>query len=301
MNTTVNHAAQQLGEVASEAAVIAGLAWGAQNPNERTIDTASGKAILLREPDGSERLALVDELAAMDATAGRIVERITVETQESLTRYAKRFKGAASLLLASISTNTIVAVLDYHEPRADEDGGQVGDDFAHAFTGHRATLTLPYSLEWKEWTGIDGKMLPQLDLCRFLEENSEDIRSPDAATVLEACRDLQSLKRVDFRSVVREDSENVRIEYAEEDDVRGRNESVTMPAEIVLGLPVYFDGEEHEVRALLRWKVSDGNLTLGVKLKRAERIRQAVFKGIVGEIAEDTGFPRVYGAFASRS
>ncbi len=294
-------AAQTLGQVESDAAVIAGLAFSAQNPTERSVETRAGTAILLRDNEGTERLALVEEEVASCLTAGRIVQDVTVETQESLTAYSKRFAGASSLILASIEKNRIEVVLDYHQARADADGVVAAtEDLTHQFAGHKATLALPFSLEWSEWMAKDGKMLPQLEFCKFLEECSEDIRSPDAATVIEACRDLQSLKRVDFRSVVRADSDNYRIEYHDEDNVSTRNESVTLPSEIVLGIPVYFGGEEVTVQCLIRWFVKDGGLSLGVKLKRAERIRQSVFKGIVEEIAADTGFPRVYGSIASR-
>lgn len=283
----------------SDAAVAADLAQRALNPAERTFDTPKGRAIILREDDGSERVRLVDEVMAEDLASSRIVQAVTVETEESLVTYARRFKSGSSLLLASIASNSIVAVLDYHAARNDDAGDPVaepdmGFDTAHG--GHTASLKLPFSLEWSEWTGKDGKLLPQLDFVRFLEENREDIRSPDAATVLEACRDLQALKRVDFRSVVREDSENYRIEYEEETDTRSKKGDVTLPSEFVLSIPVYFDGEEVEVIALLRWKLDDnGGLTLGFKLKRAERIRQAVFKGIVTGVAEATGVPAVYG------
>ena len=293
--------AQQMSDVTTEAAVVAGLAWAAQSLAERSATTASGKAVLIRDNEGGESVALIDEEAAACLTPGRIIQRVTLETEESLTDYAKRYQGASSLILASIESNTIVAVLDYHEARANNDGEVMPlGDLTHQFGDHVATLALPYSLEWKEWMAMDGRMVPQLELCKFLEECSEDIKSPAAATVIEACRDLQSLKRVDFRSVVRQDSDNYRIEYHDEDAVSTRNESVTLPSEIVLGLPVYFGGEEVEVHALIRWHVKDGALSLGVKLKRAERIRQAVFKGIVDNVAAETGFPRVYGSLASR-
>lgn len=293
--------AQQLGHVESDAAVIAGLAFSAQDPDQRTLTTPNGQAILLRTETGQEVLSLVDELAALELSRGRITQKVTVETQESLETYAKRYAGASSLILASIASNTIVAILDYHEARADQDGVvRPLLEIEHQFGGHVATLSLPFSLEWKEWTGVDGRMMPQLDFCKFLEECAEDIVTPDAATVIEACRDLQSLKRVDFRSVVREDSDNYRIEYHDEDTVTTRNEAVIMPSEIVLDIPVYFGGDPVRVNALIRWHVKDGALSLGVKLRRAERIRQDTFKGIVEEIAADTGFPRVYGSIASR-
>jgi hypothetical protein len=40
-----------------------------------------------------------------------------------------------------------------------------------------------------------------------------------------------------------------------------------------------------ELYAFLRWKLDDGNLRLGVQLHRTEHVRQAVFRGLVVDIA----------------
>lgn len=281
--------------VQAEAEVVADLARMALDPDQRVIATARGPAILLVN-DGKEELRLVDEVVQDRAVEGRIVQNLTLETEESLIEYAKRFKGASSLLLASISSNAIVGVLDYHQA---QDGS--GDrDAGHGYGAHVATLALPFSLEWKEWTGQDGKLVPQLDFVRFLEDCREDIESPDAATVLEACRDLQALRKVDFKSAVREESDNVTFSYSEETDTRSRDDTIKLPAEFTLSIPVYFGGPRGEVIALLRWKLDPaGGLTIGVKLKRAERIRQAEFKRIVTAISEETSIPAVFGSLAA--
>jgi uncharacterized protein YfdQ (DUF2303 family) len=291
----------------TNAGVAAGLARLALDPAHRTL-TGPGEAefILLRDENGGERLQELTQGGLTVVKPGRIKLGVTIETEQSLIEYANSFKAANSVLFAAISTDTMVCVLDYHASSRDDVAAADSThmvspaSFSPDFTDHRATLHLPRSMEWAAWAGIDGKLLPQLDFCRFLEENREDIVSPDAATVLEAARDLQTMRKVDFRSVVREDSENVRIEYAEDADARSKTDT-TLPAEFKLRLPVYFDGEEVEVFALLRWKVEDGKLWLGVKLKRAERIRQATFKQAVVGIVEATGVRAVFGAIPSKS
>lgn len=284
----------------TEAEAVEDLAHRAASVASRVFVAADGRELaLVRDHTGAEKLVPTADGAYQTVRAGRIAQAVTVETEDSLTSYASKFKDRNSLLLASIASNTIVAVLDYHhaEETTDEGSGEVTAKHEAAFGGHKVTLSLPFSMEWEAWSQMDGKLVPQLDFVRFLEENREDIRSPDAATVLEACRDLQALRRVNFTSVVREDSENYRIAYEEETDARSRagGQEVTLPSEFVLGLPIYFDDDEHEVTALLRWKLDGTDLRLGIKLKRAERIRQAVFKGIVQRIAETTGIDAVYG------
>ena len=99
--------------------------------------------------------------------------------------------------------------------------------------------------------------------------------------------------------MVREDSDNYRIEYTSESDARTKD--THLPAEFKLGLPVYFGGREVELIALLRHHVDEesGKLSLGVKLKRAERIRQAVFQEVVTDIAERAELVAVYGELAA--
>lgn len=278
---------------ATEAGVVADIARHAVAIGPRIIDTNAGRFALLRDGDGTERLEALDPEGGLSTMAPqRIAQRVTVQTESSLAAYANRYKTATSkaALFADIDTDTIVAVLDFHESSDGETAGDAG------FGEHVATLSLPRSWEWKAWTQVDGKLVPQLEFCRFLEENREDIRSPDAATILEACRDLQALRRVDFRSVVREDSDNYRIEYNEERETTSRKGDITLPSEFILSIPVYFGGPEVEVRALLRWKLDDdGVLTLGVKLKRAERIRQAEFHRVVTDLSEQTGVDAFYG------
>lgn len=290
-------------QIATDAGVVTRLAIESMTVENRLIlrDAAEGPTLaLLRDDAGDERLEPVDLIGGVHVTApGRIAMLVAVETEQSLASYANRFKTSASTLFASIATDTIVAVIDYHGSTRDVPGGSPDEAgavaFSPSFREHRATLKLVRSLEWLAWAAVDGKLMPQLEFVRFLEENREDIHSPDAATILEACRDLQGLTKVDFRSVVREDSDNYKIEYAEEATARPKGD-ITLPSEFILSLPVYFDDVEVQVAALLRWKIDAGHLSLGVRLKRAERIRQAQFKQIVVGLNEATGLQALYGS-----
>lgn len=274
----------------TNAGVAAALARLALDPAQRVIDVHGVPHLFHVTADGKEQLVEIPVGGVNVRRPGRAVAYVTLETADSLADYVNAFKGDGTRLFGAISENSITAVLDYHEP-VSSPGGE--PDHAQ----HVAALKLPFSLEWKAWTEADGKLYPQLDFVRFLEENREDIASPAAADVLEACRDLQALRKVDFRSVVREDSENYKIEWADESDARSKKGDVTLPAEFKLSIPVYFEGRPVEVIALLRWKLDTdtGTLALGIKLKRAERIRQAMFKEVLAGVVEATDCEFVHG------
>jgi uncharacterized protein YfdQ (DUF2303 family) len=195
--------------------------------------------------------------------------------------YVNRFKGADTMLFADISASKIVALIDYHSP----------EKAAHV--AHRVRLDLPQSEEWKLWTGVNGRMMEQLEFARFLEENAADIRAPAAGELLDACRDLQVNRKVNFIKAVRTQTDNENFEFTDETNA-SRKGDLEIPSKFILGLPVYFGQPETELHAFLRWKM-DGTLTLGLKLHRVEHVRQAVFKQIVLDVAGRTDCPAVFG------
>src|SRR5690349_12332800 len=94
-----------------------------------------------------------------------IRQTVTIETADSLIDYVNRFKVGDSMLFAEIAGNRIVALIDYHGPSAAEDDAR--GEASHV--AHRAKMELPFSEEWKLWTGISGKLMPQLEFARFIE------------------------------------------------------------------------------------------------------------------------------------
>lgn len=212
-----------------------------------------------------------------------IMQGVTLQTTDSLIAYANRFKNADTMLFASITNNTIRAILDYHEAPA---GPKHSD--------HQAALTLPLSEEWRLWTGIDKKLMPQLDFARFIEENADDIASPDGATILETMRDLQAKRKVNFTKAVRTNTDNESFEYSDETSVTTKG-GIDVPTRFLLSIPIYFGEPPTMIGAFLRWKLDDGQLLLGISLNRAELVRQAAFRLIVEGIVSKTDLPAVFG------
>lgn len=263
----------------TEADAIAALAVEAAGRAE-IITTAKGREFLVL-PDGGHHD--VTEPHAVAKIAGdHIAQRVTLQTADSLADYVIRFATDETVLFADIDQDLILAAVDYHGP------ARVG------FLDHQASLRLPRSMEWKTWSEISGKLLPQLEFARFLEENAADIAAPAAADVLEACRDLHAVRKVNFVKAVRTASDNENFEYTDETEARTRA-GLELPTKFQLQIPVYFGGRFVEVFAFLRWKLDDGSLHLGIKLHRAEHVRQAVFQEIVTDLAMRTSRPAVFG------
>jgi uncharacterized protein YfdQ (DUF2303 family) len=255
------------------------------------LATADGRVV--DDPETGRRWLVVGENARAEEVSDahdlkpsprRIAQAVTVQTLDSLVDYVMAFRSDETVLFADIERNRIVAALDYHGPALPSN------------VDHKATMDLPFSVEWAAWTKIDGKMMEQLEFARFLEENANDIVAPDGAELLEICRDLQARRKVNFIKAVRTSSDNENFEYQDETQATTRKGEIEIPTKFEIEIPVYFDGRSIRFFAFLRWRLEEGvGLKLGVALHRAEHVRQAVFKEIVGQVRERTDRMAVFG------
>lgn len=246
------------------------------------ITTSDGRAFLVTK-EGFEHVEVSDPHGLKRSSPIYISQAVTLETKDSLADYTNRFKSDATMLFATIADNRITAMIDYH-----------GAPDKASNTAHRASMHLPFSEEWRVWTGISGKLMGQLEFARFVEENAADVVAPSGAELLEAVRDLQAHRKVNFVKAVRTASDNENFEYTDETEARTKG-GVEVPTKFKLSVPVYFGEPPTELYAFLRWKLDDGVLTLGVQLHRAEHVRQAVFRQIMVTVGERTGCPVVFG------
>lgn len=264
----------------TEAGTIASLA--AKAAGAHVVKTGDEREFLI-VPSGFSEKEVSDAHGLKLAKPKYIKQTVTIETADSLVDYVNRFKVSDTMLFADISANRIVALVDYHAAEA------------AAHVAHRAKMELPFSEEWALWTKITGKLMPQLEFARLIEENAADIRAPSAGELLDACRDLQVRRKVNFIKAVRTNSDNETFEYSEETNATSKKGDLELPTKFVLGLPVYFGSPETEIHAFLRWRLEEGQLTLGIQLHRTEHVRQAVFKQIVIDVASRTDCPAVFG------
>lgn len=252
------------------------------------VKSGDGREFLI-VPEGYQKHDIPDEHGLKRTMPGYLSQQVTLQTVDSLVEYVERFKGVETILFADISTNAIVAVIDFH--------AAAGADQAPAVRrgSHRANMTLPFSEEWSLWKGISGHLKPQLEFARFIEENAAEIKVPAAGDLLDAVRDLQVKRKVNFTKAVRTASDNENFEYSEETNATTKKGEIEIPTRFVLSLPVYFGEPPVELHAFLRWRLDEGALTLGIQLHRAEYVRQAVFKQIVVSVGERTKCPVVFG------
>lgn len=293
-----------LDEHPTEAAAVAALTLEAEKGVVRFTAAGNREFVALPTNDGY-RLEQITQTNGADVLMPKLVTaNVKVQTAGSLCDYINRFKNFDTALFADIATDTIVSIIDYHKmpganmlgnPNVPTSVGMPSDYDAHAQLNlHRATLKLPRSLEWDIWNKADGMMMKHVAFASFIEENAIDITDPSGAALLEMCRDLQIKGNVNFKSSIRF-GDTVSIDYQKDEDVSTKD-SMQLPSQITLSIPVYFGEPPVQVTAYLRREINEGKLSLGYKLSRAEAVRQAEFHRIVNEVMASVELlPTFYG------
>lgn len=217
----------------------------------------------------------------------RIKQRITVDDRASLSAYTNRFSSSASILLADYDKGEISARLDWH-PHNSLPEFRLPDADAHS-----VTLKLRLSEEFQRWDAFEGKLHPQEDFARFLEENSSDIGFPEAATMIELSRDFEATVGQTYKSSVRLENGDRRINFTQDSRPSGE---VVIPTKFVLSIPIYNGEQPDDLTCLFRWKASgQGGILLGFVWHRVEYQRRAHFQAIATAASEETGLPAFIG------
>lgn len=143
--------------------------------------------------------------------------------------------------------------------------------------------------QWVKWKGIDGKMLGQTEFAEFIEDNLDDIADPAGATMLEIATDLQAKRSVDFRRAVQLGSGQVQFENSESIEAKVGPGQLTVPTALTLSLAPLFGAPKYAVPARFRYRLTDGKLTLGLKLQRIEDLMRDVLEDVVAKIERSAG------------
>ena len=167
---------------------------------------------------------------------------------------------------------TVVAVLNGHGK-----SGPGWGDF-------RAEIAFRPTPQWVKWTGIDGKMMPQATFAEFIEDNMSDISDPPGAELLEIVTYMQATRNVDFKSAMQLSSGAVQFQNLESLDTKVGAGSIAMPTVLTLGIAPLFGLPHFKVPTRLRYRLTEGKLTLGVKLQRVEDLMADVIGFVVETI-----------------
>ncbi len=162
---------------------------------------------------------------------------------------------------------------------------------------HSCEMTLTHSKEWDEWRRIDGKLLPQVEFAQFVEDHLSTIGAPDGAILLDICQTLQGTTSGTWGSQQILANGQRKFRFEENVEARaGQKHDLTVPSELTLVLRPFTGSAPVAVPARFRFRVSGGQLTLGVRLAEPDRAVEDAFAGIVERIAEFVPVPVLNGS-----
>lgn len=178
---------------------------------------------------------------------------------------------------------------------ADPDAGRVVavfDDHADAidpgWRQHTATLTLKPDPDWSAWLGRDGRPGNQAWFAEHIEGLAHTVVAPEPATMLELARTFDAKRSVNFRSGVRLDNGDVQLNYDETTKAKaGEHGQLEIPAAFTVRCSPFLGVPQAEISARLRWRINEGELSIGYALLRPDIVRRDIIAALIANLRKD--------------
>lgn len=274
------------GEIPNDSRGINAIAaYAAQAAGHRTTPRQHGD-LLVYPPEPGHDPQVVNLAAHRRADAEqarRSVHRkagtYTVSDVDSFTRYyAKHAEESAEVW---VNEQGARAVLNAYSHAPGEDGYNDED--------HVLLLKLRLSPEWQAWMKVNGKLQGHADFAEWLTSVRTDIYQPDSATVLEAVQSLQvtANSKSEFKNSKRNGTDGARSFLFEETSTAkaGQKGELEVPEKFSVRLRVFAGDEMIYLDARLRYKISDGDLLLGIVIDRPELLIERAVEAIHSQIS----------------
>lgn len=217
-------------------------------------------------PDGFKLESLEDFRTGLD----RVEQRVTLLTAGAFVAYWTRFSKTDSVIFADETKGTYVAILDYHKKEGEP-----------AWCQHVAQFTVQPSLEWKIWTGSNGKSMSQVDFARFIEDNCVDVVKPTPADMMAVASNLSAKRSVEFAEATQLGNGETQLLFNEKirataDTKQG---SIKIPDAFFLSIPVLLgDTSRASVKAMFRYRIDNMRLVLQYELHRHTQVWDAAIQ-----------------------
>lgn len=232
--------------------------------------------------DGAEGPDVVD-LRPFMPPPERIKQRAQLLTVDALLLYIARYGTTTSVIFANEPSAIYEVVFDYHSAIEDDNSGLERGDCEHT-----AVYTCPQSDQWKLWNAASGKMVGQLEFATFLENNLKDIAFPEPAAFMELALHFHIHKQATFESGQRLTDGSTQFHYSE--DIKGSSNkkagNIEIPAMIRISIPVFVDGHTYNLEARFKYRLNEGQLSLGYDLIRPLDVYREAVKDVTTSIAK---------------
>lgn len=217
-------------------------------------------------------------------------ERMVADLDSFLAELERRpLPEGTGTLYGSYSSGRVTALYNDHGPADDRDSAGHRDD--------KLTLSLRPDEDWSAWHNLSGKMFGQEEFGDHIEQLLHTITDPDQADLMEVIDSVRASTSGEFESRINRADGAQRLTYnVEHQTTAGRTRELEVPQTITLQLrPWEGHIETYEVSAWFRLRVSQGKLTLGIRLKPTRQTLRNAWQDVTQKVATATGRP-VYAA-----
>lgn len=242
--------------------------------------------------DISTDMSMADEIKVVAVPAGHTLTPIDVEhlapfprrsRGDIFTHTAEGFTTAVSRrvvtensgwnIYADLDSLKLVAILN------DDDVDLPG------WRDHRVILSLRPTAEWKTWDQNQG-LHSQEKFAEIIDLGIKDIVEPAAADMLTLAETFEATVNVRFQQGANMQNGQRQLVFDETIDARaGKGGSLVIPDRFAIGLRLFVGGPAYRVEAKLKYRLRDGNLTIGYTLDRPDDVVRAAFTDIVQSVA----------------
>ena len=236
----------------------------------------------------------VESLERLLAAPVRKRASVTVHDALSFTGYVLRHIEPGTVVFedGEGAAKSFTAHIDYH----------LGAKDGARFCDHECVLRMAHSEEWNVWTRNDNRVMSQLEMAEFIEENMSDIVSPEGARMLEIVKTLEATQGVEFKSLVRLENGDRGINYQLRTGAKaGQSGEIEIPATFTLCIPVFRFGVAMDVECRFRYNIKEGQLRMGYIIARPQKIIDGamdVTREIIVKSLESTGIAVLKGSAA---
>lgn len=207
---------------------------------------------------------------------------VQVRDAKSFCSYVNAFADERTRIFAEPSSQSFLAVIDYH---------RAGTDCTPEFLHHRVSFAMVLDDRWKTWVGKNEKVFNQIDFAEFCEDHAADISDPSGAHMLEVARDLKASSSGNFESKIVPKSGSVQMKFTETVDGKVGSGEIEVPEFFKLSIPIFYGEEPISISARLRYRITGGNLTFFYKLYRQSELLNDAFnkavKSVEGALQRD--------------
>lgn len=254
----------------------------ADNTEAEDVRDLAYKAIAPKEFDPAKLYGTAEPMALLDLekflpNPHRSKGNVVLHTADALVAWTMVYQSDATNLMADIFASKIKATIN--SDTATTPGW--GD-----FTGE---LTLRHTPEWLHWASHDSRLTTQIEFAEHIEDGQDQIVDPAAADMLEIAQSFEAHNQVNFKQANRLVNGERQFTYEEQLDAKaGSKGSITVPDRFTLMLTPFEGADSYEIVARLRYKLRDGNLTIGYKLINPEDVLRKTFADVVKKIEAGT-------------